>query len=192
MNQTPPRRISRTIRYGVSAVLTVVILPFLGFFGPRGEGGETGAMVAIGASAVGIVVIAMLVGNVGFGPRLRGQYLEVTTMLGRQSLDLAALTEARWEPGRSGGSSGMLRLRDPITDVAITLPVAAPVREAIRDGLHAAGQRGVVLPRRVSLMFGLPQVPGAPRNGTSRLPLILAFLAGAMLLGLIAGWVLPA
>jgi len=190
VNQPQPRRISRTIRYGVSAILTVLFLPILGFLGPWGVGGETGVMVAIGVFAVGITVVSLMVSNIGFRPRVQGQYLEVTTVLGRQSLDLTAVTGARWEPGYTGGASGVVRLRDPITDVAITVPVPGPVREAIHDGLLAAGQRGVLLPRRVSGLFGLPQMPGAPRNGKSRLPLVLAFLAASAGLGLIIGLLL--
>jgi hypothetical protein len=64
------------------------------------------------------------------------------------------------------------------------------VHEAIREGLRAAGERGVVVPKRVAVLFGLPAMPGAPRTGAAVviLPMVFVFLAGAALVGLVAGF----
>ncbi|TCC26893.1 hypothetical protein [Kribbella speibonae] len=149
---------------------------------------DTTETVGIAGIVIVLMVAPVMVSNIGFRPRIQGQYLEVSTLLGRQSLDLAALTSARWEPGRSGGASGVVRLRDSITDVAIAVPAAQSVRAAIREGLRAAGERGVLLPRRVTGVFGLPPMPGAPRNGFNTMILVLGFLAGLFFVGLAAGF----
>jgi hypothetical protein len=181
-----PRRVSRTLRFGLAAVVILLLaVPLLLAVRYSSDGGAV-PLLAIGAVSVGILFVALLVGNVGFRPRVLGQYLDVVTVIGRQSLDLAALTGVRWE--RAHGGTQLLRLRDQITEVLITLPPPLAVREAIREGLAGAAQRGVVLPRRVTTIFSLPEMPGAPRNKSySYVPLVLALLAFSACLGLIVG-----
>ena len=182
-----PPRISRTVRYGIATVVGLLVAVVLGLLFPSIDEGDAGPWLVLITMSVGIVVIALTLGNNGFRPRIQGQYLEVSTILGRQSLDLAALQGVRMERGRSGYY--MLRLRDPVTDVVIPMSFPAPVHRALRDALDLAGHRGVVLPRRVTSHFGLPPMPGAPRNGFSILPMVVGFLAGASLIGLITGLV---
>lgn len=184
MNHPQPRRIARTTRYGIAAVMGVLVTVVLAYFIPRIDEGGPGPWIAIVTMVVGITVVALTVGNVGFMPRIQGQYLEVSSMLGRQSLDLAALTGVRWERGRHGNV--MLRLRDQLTEVAVSVPLPPAVHQVLREALYAAGQRGVVLPTRVTTLFNLPPMPGAPRNGYNNLPMILGFVAGAALLGFVA------
>lgn len=181
-----PRRISRTVRFGLAAILSLLLAaPLLVVLRHSADGGVA-PLLAIFAVSAGLVVVALMVGNPGFRPRIQGQYLDVITVLGRQSLDLAAVTGVRAERTRSG--THMLRLRDQITEVVITLPAPPGVRQSIREGLVAAAERGVVLPRRVTASFGIPEMPGAPRNKSySKVPLILAFLAAATCLGLVTG-----
>ncbi|MEI8411129.1 MULTISPECIES: hypothetical protein [unclassified Kribbella] len=167
-----PRPISRAIRYGVSGILALLSVPLL-YLGVHGYGGW-GTVVALGLVQV---VISLTISNIGVRPRVQGRYLDVITLLGRQSLDLNSLTGASYHRSRSTVS---VRLRDPITDVTIVVPAGASVHEAIREGLRAAGQRGVVVPKRVAVLFGLQAMPGAP--------MVFAFLTGAALVGLVAGF----
>ncbi len=184
-----PRRISRTARFGLAAILALLMAALLWVGISFSTDGGAAPMLAIGAVSAGLIFGALLVGNVGFRPRVQGQYLDVITVIGRQSLDLAALTGVRWE--RARGGTTLLRLRDQITEVVITLPPPPAVRVAVREGLATAAQRGVVLPRRVSAIFGLPEMPGAPRDRSySKVPLLLGFLAFSACLGLIAGLLL--
>jgi hypothetical protein len=175
-----PRPISRVIRYGVSGILALLSVPLL-LLGVSGYGGW-GSAVALGLV---LVLVPFMIGNIGFRPRVHGRYLEVITLLGRQSLDLGSLTGASYHRSRATVS---VRLRDPITDVTIAVPAGASVHEAIREALRTASQRGVVVPKRVAVLFGLPAMPGAPRTGASLLPMVLVFLAGAALVGLVTGF----
>jgi hypothetical protein len=46
----------------------------------------------------------------------------------------------------------------------------------------------VLLPRRVTTLFSLPEMPGAPRNKSyTYLPLVLVFLTFSACLGLVIG-----
>lgn len=184
MNQ--PRRISRATRFGLAGVVVLFMAAALWVaITYSGDGGAV-PLLAISAVSTAIIFIALLVGNVAFRPRVQGQYLDVITVIGRQSLDLAALTGVRWERTHTG--TQLLRLRDQITEVVITLPPPLPVREAIREGLAAAALRGLVIPRRVTTIFSLPEMPGAPRNKSySYVALVLAFLAVSALVGLVVG-----
>ena len=177
-----PRPISRAIRYGVSGIVGLLGVPLL-HLGVNGYGGW-GPAVGLGLV---VIVVALIPANIGVRPRVHGRYLEVTTLLGRQTLDLASLTGASYHRSRSSVS---VRLRDPITDVTIVVPAGASVHEAIREGLRAASQRGVVVPKRVAVLFGLPAMPGAPRTGAAVviLPMVVVFLAGAALVGLVTGF----
>ncbi|WP_350276886.1 hypothetical protein [Kribbella sp. HUAS MG21] len=132
-----------------------------------------------------IIAGTLLVMNLGVRPRVRGQYLEVSTMIGRQALDLDNLIGARWQ--RSRGGSVSLRLSDDLTDVVLVVPLPPEVFPAVKEALSSAAARGVVLPQRVTTLFNLPAIPGAPRSGSSYLPLIVAFLAGSAVLGAVVG-----
>lgn len=187
MNQ--PRRISWVVRLGVTGAVGLFLsVPLVVVITQPGRNEALSLMAIVGAS-LGLVFVSLAIGNVGFAPRVNGQYLDVLTVLGRQSLDLAALTGVRCERTHTG--TQLLRLRDQITEVVITLPPRLPVREAIREGLAAAAQRGVLLPRRVTTIFSLPEMPGAPRNKSySYVALIVAFLAVSALLGLVVGLII--
>lgn len=143
-------------------------------------------MVLMFALSIVLLFTVMVATNPGFRPRIQGRYLEATTVLGRQSLDLAALTGARWERTRSGGV--MLVLRDPVTDVMISLPAGGAVHGAIREAVVAAYQRGVVLPRKVTGHFGLPSMPGAPRTGASIAPWVVGVVIGLVFAGVSFGY----
>jgi hypothetical protein len=177
-----PRPISRAIRYGICGILALLSVPLL-LLGVSGYGGW-GSAVALGLV---LVLVPLMIANVGFRPRVHGRYLDVITLLGRQSLDLGSLTGASYHRSRSTVS---VRLRDLTTDVTIAVPAGASVHEAIREGLRAASQRGVVVPKRVAVLFGLPALPGAPRTGAAVvvLPMVVVFLAGAALAGLVTGF----
>jgi hypothetical protein len=181
-----PRRVSRNLRFALATVVTLSLAaPLTIALRSSGDGGAV-PLLAFGAASAGILFVSLLVGNVGIRPRVQGQYLDVLTVIGRQSLDLAALTGVRWE--RAHGGTQSLRLRDQLTDVLITLPPPLPAREPIREGLTAAAQRGVLLPRRVTTIFSLPEMPGARRNKSySYLPLVLVLLAFSACLGLVIG-----
>ncbi|GAB2639976.1 hypothetical protein [Kribbella swartbergensis] len=186
MDDVKPRRISRGTRYGVAAGMTLVVVPAWWLWLRSGVGGALEPVVLVG-SAVWLIALSLLVGNLGIRPRMCGQHLEVTTIIGRQSLDLTALTGARWQRGRGGSVS--LRLRDDLTDVVLVMPVPPQVFPRIKDGLSAVAARGVVLPRRVTPLFNLPAVPGAPLAGQDSryVPVILAILAGSAVLGAVVG-----
>ena len=82
-----------------------------------------------------------------------------------------------------------LSVQDDVTDLSILVPVPSAVDPVLTDALRAAVARGVLLPRRVTDQFGLPPVPGAPRNGGSKLTIlaevVVALVAFAVVLGLI-------
>ncbi|GAA1553999.1 hypothetical protein GCM10009804_08620 [Kribbella hippodromi] len=180
MADLKPRRISAPVRYAIAAgfvavacVLMIVML--------RAE--YTAVVVVMGS--VGLLWISLLLGNYGYRPRIQGQYLEVTTAVGRQSLDLAALSGASWERGRSGSVS--VRLQDDLTAVRVSIPVPPQVHPHLKDALYAAATRGVLVPQRVTRLFNLPDIPGAPRTGASWVPVIVGVLAGALVVGVVAG-----
>jgi hypothetical protein len=108
----------------------------------------------------------LVVVNHGFFPRLRGTMLEATTVLGRQSVDLASLVSIRCEIG--GRNQDWLRFSDPVNDIAIRQAFfrkTSPFWSELAAAVWAAGHRGIVVPTRVSDILGLPRMPGAPRYG---------------------------
>ncbi|MDX3000385.1 hypothetical protein PWY87_01800 [Kribbella solani] len=180
MSDLTPRRVSATVRYAVTAGF-VAVASVLAIVSIRA--GITAAAIVIGS--LGLLWILLTLGNYGFSPRVRDRYLEVTTAIGRQSLDLAALSGARWERGRSGSVS--VRLQDDRTAVIVSIPVPAQVYPHLKDALHAAATRGVLVPQRVTRLFNLPDIPGAPRTGASFVPVIVGVLAGALVVGVVMG-----
>jgi hypothetical protein len=186
--QPAPRRIARATRYGLAAVLSLLFVPILGYVVPQAAAGGTSVTLIVMALSVPLVFIVLMVMNTGFRPRVQGQYLEVTTVLGRQSLDLTTVEGAKWERGRSGFV--MLRVRDDVTDVVINLPFPPAVRDAVRQALLEAGQRGHLLPLRVTRLFNLPPMPGAPRTGFSIVPFVFAALVGVLCVGFAVAFIL--
>ncbi|MGW7679827.1 hypothetical protein ACWGID_03755 [Kribbella sp. NPDC054772] len=186
LDEVKPRRIPAKVRYAVAGAVTLVfaVVPSLQ---PDGVTAARLSTVVMVATVLGLAAATLLVANLGFRPRIRGQYLEVWTLLGRQSLDLARIAEVRYEGSLSGTTS--LGLRDDVTDVLITIPVSPQVFPVLRDALLAAGQRGVPLPQRVTRMFNLPDFPGAPLGGGNRTLLIICVLAGVIVLGAVIGLV---
>lgn len=177
------RRVSRWVRYGAVAGLVLVVVLAWWLWLRSGDDG-TEPVVLVGTAAA-LIASALLVMNLGVRPRLRGQYLEVSTLIGRQSLDLTALTGARWQRARGGSVS--IQLRDDKTHVVLVMPVPPHIFPAVKDALAAAAARGVMLPRRVTTLFNLPAIPGAPRTGNNYLPLMVAVLAGGAALGAVIG-----
>ncbi|NIK60303.1 hypothetical protein [Kribbella shirazensis] len=184
MDEVGARRVSRWGRYGVA--LGIALVAVLGWWLWIRAGVDSGpeSFVLVG-TGIALVVSTLLVSNIGVRPRIRGRYLEVTTLIGRQSLDLSAVSAARWQRARGGSVS--LRLSDDLTDVVLVMPVPPEVFPVIKDALSAAAARGVVLPRRVTTLFNLPAIPGAPRTGSNYLPVIVAVLAGGAVLGAVVG-----
>lgn len=183
MDGVRARRVSRWVRYGAASVLVLLVAAAWWWWLRSGDDGPE-AVVLVGTAAA-LIAGALLVTNLGVRPRIRGQYLEVTTLIGRQSLDLTALTGARWQRSRSGSVS--VRLSDDLTDLVLVMPLPPEVFPAVKDALSAAAARGVMLPRRVTTLFNLPEIPGAPRTGNNYLPLIAAVLAGSAVLGAVIG-----
>ncbi|MFF0340825.1 hypothetical protein [Kribbella sp. NPDC004875] len=186
LDEVKPRRIPAKVRYAVAGAVTLVlaVVPSLQ---PDGVAAARLATVVMVATALGLAAATLLVANLGFRPRIRGHYLEVWTLLGRQSLDLARIAGVRCERSQSGTTG--LGLRDDVTDVLITLPVSPQVLPLLRDALLAAGQRGVPLPQRVTRMFNLPDFPGAPPGGGNRMLLIIGVLSAVIVLGAVIGLV---
>jgi hypothetical protein len=181
-----PRRIPAKLRYAVAGAVTLVlaVVPSLQ---PDGVTAARLTTVVMVATVLGLAAATLLVANLGVRPRIRGQYLEVWTLLGRQSLDLARIARVRCE--RSQIATAGLGLYDDVTDVQITMPVSPQVFPVLRDALLAAGQRGVPLPQRVTRMFNLPDSPGAPLGGGNRTLLIICVLSGVIVLGAVIGLV---
>lgn len=169
------------LRVAVASAPTVVLT--IAIVGVTRLGRGTSASPLLVCLFFGLVVAVLFatlaIMNVGFQPRVRGRYLEVGTVLGRQSLDLAAIRRAGWQTGRSG--THMLILSDPVTTLTLSLQFGDPaVTTALRQALLEAGQRGHVLPWRVTNHFGLPRMPGAPRAGHFYLPVFfgIALVSG--------------
>ncbi|HZX03644.1 hypothetical protein [Kribbella sp.] len=186
MEDTRPRRIPRLTRLGLSVGLVLVVAAALALLaGAVGRSWLTSVALAI--AVVGLIVIAQVIGNLGTNPQINGHYLEARTLIGRQSVDLARLTGVRWD--RSRGGTVWVSVQDDVTDLAISIPVPSAVDPVLTDALRDAVARGVRLRRRVTDQFGLPPVPGAPRNGGSKLTIlaevVVALVAFAVVLGLI-------
>lgn len=174
------------MRYGIAVGLILpiaVTVAFLVSAGPRS--GLT--RIALIVTSVGLVTISLLIGNIGWRPRINAPYLDVTTLIGRQSVDLTRLTATRWERSRGGALS--IRLHDDITDISIQLPVPHHVRPALTQALQDAIAHGVPVPQRITNLFNLPPVPGAPRNGGSNLAVLAGVLVGILVFGAVFGLV---
>ncbi|WP_427894285.1 hypothetical protein ACQHIV_13740 [Kribbella sp. GL6] len=172
------------VRYGIAAGLTLVVAVTVAFLVSASTQSHL-TTIALIVTTIGLLAISLLIGNLGWHPRLNGPYLDVATLIGRQSVDLARLTATRWE--RSRGGAIWIRLHDDITDVSIQIPVPYQVRPAITQALSDAITRGVQVPRRITNLFNLPPVPGAPRNGGSNLAVLAGVLVGILVFGVVFG-----
>lgn len=177
MDDTRPRRIPRLTRLGLSVAVVLVIAAALALL-VETVGRSWMTSLALAAAVVGLIVIAQVIGNVGSKPRINGRYLEAGTLIGRQSVDLTRVTGVRWE--RSRGGSVSVSVHDDITDLSISIPAPSDVDQALREALRVAAARGVLLPRRVTDQFRLQPVPGAPRNGGSKLTLLAEVVTGVV------------
>ncbi|MFC0625156.1 hypothetical protein [Kribbella deserti] len=180
-NEPAPRRLAWGPRVAIGLAPMTVLTALI-------TGVARGSSVLAEVCLLAGLVAALLFGTlaimcVGFRPRVRGRYLEAGTVLGRQSLDLTAIRRAGIQTGRAG--SRVLLLSDPVTTLALPLPVDRPVTAALRQALLEAGQRGVVLPQRITNHFGLPPVPGAPRTGHFHLPVFLGIAVACGIAGLL-------
>lgn len=169
------------IAFAPTVVLTIAIVGVtrLG----RGTSASPLLFCLFFALVVAVIFATLVIMNLGFRPRVRGRYLEAGTVLGRQSLDLAAIRRAGWQTGRSG--THMLLLVDSVSSLTLPLPLDPAVTAALRQALREAGQRGRVLPWRVTNHFGLPRMPGAPRAGHFYLPVFFGVMAVSGVAGLL-------
>lgn len=178
---------SRLVRYGTAAGLILTVAVTVAFLVSAGTRSHL-TTVALVVTSVGLVAISLLIGNMGWHPRINGPYLDVATLMGRQSVDLTRLTATRWE--RSRGGALWIRLHDDITDVSIQIPVPHHVRPALTQALRDAIIRGVQVPQRITNLFNLPPVPGAPRNSGSNPAVLAGILVGVLFLGVVFGLIL--
>ncbi|HEY3561681.1 MAG TPA: hypothetical protein VGL05_29655 [Kribbella sp.] len=184
MDERRPRRVSRLVRYGIAAALVLVVAVTVAVLVSAGTRSHL-TTVALVVKTIGLLALSLLLGNMGWRPRINGPYLDFATLIGRQSLDLTRLTTTRWE--RSRGGAIWIRLHDDITDVSLQVPVPHQVRPALTQALSDAIARGVRVPQRITNLFNLPPVPGAPRNGGSNPAVLAGILVGVLVFGIVFG-----
>lgn len=152
-----PRRVGPVARVLVAALVGVPLgalaVPVLF---PEVDRELAGPVVAVGLAAMSLAIVIAL--NYGFAPRVRGSVLEVRTLLGRQTVDLAALVtvghqQLTWK------SRPRLLLGDPANTVSIR-PPRGQVRDAVARAVWEAPGRGVMVAPDAPPLLGLPPLPG--------------------------------
>jgi hypothetical protein len=170
-----PRTLSRGIRFLIGGVLFIAswVLLF------RAHGGVWTVVVVV-LALLGMVVLL----NGGFRPRVRGPYLIVSTVCGRQYVDLSALTRIIFFPSLDR-SRGNVRLGDSRNALTCAFSRLDDVREAFTTAFTDADARGVAVPRSARTVFGLPPKDDAPRWGYRSMLAEALVLTGLWALGLV-------
>ena len=137
------------------------------------------------------VVLFAWLGTV-WKPRTDGRVLEGTGVLGRQGIDLTALTAVAAATNRSKVS---LTLRTPagaLTVDAGALHKAGPaVADVVGRAVWAGQEQGrYVVPVVAAAVWGMPVRPGAPKNGRTGATGPALASVGVLLVGLVVGVVL--
>lgn len=179
-----PRRVGPVARMLVAVLVWVplgsLVIPVLDADLERSVAG----LVVAGALA-GMALAMTTALNHGFAPRVHGSVLEVWTLLGRQTVDLAALTAVEHQH-LSWKHRPRLRLKDPVNLVTI-LPPRGEVRDAVARGVWEAAGRGVGVDPYVPPLLGLPALPGMPDRSASVVKDLAIFGATAVGLSVCAG-----
>jgi len=142
-----------------------------------------------GLWAFAVTVLALLglfvLLNSGFRPRVRGQYLIVSTLCGRQYVELPAITRIVFIPSLDR-RRGNLRLADPHNTLTAALQNLESFHDALGPAFVDADRRGVAVPRSARAVFGLEPRDDAPRWGYRTMLVEALVLAGVWSAGVIA------
>jgi hypothetical protein len=118
------------------------------------------------AFAVAATVLAglLVVTNVGFQPRIKDGFLVVSTICGRQAIDLSDLTRVKVFWPNLNHRRATVRLADPANLLTTQLSLDE-YRDELAGPFGDAAERGVVVPRSARSEFGLSADERSPRWG---------------------------
>jgi hypothetical protein len=126
------------------------------------------AVLAVGWSVVAAVAAALLglvaFLNPGFRPRVVGDRMVVSTLLGQQSVDLSALARIHFFASLDHRRAN-LRLTDADNTFTVAVPRLEDFREPLRTAFGSAERRGVAVPRSARTVLDLEADASAPRWG---------------------------
>jgi len=139
------------------------------------------------------VVVLLAWGGVVWKLRSDGQVLEGTGVLGREGIDLTALTAVSAAKNRAKLS---ITLHTPAGRLGFDekglRAAGQPVFDAVGRAVWAGQEQGrYLVPALVAGVWGMPVQPGAPKKGksgigTATLVTVLVFLAG-LVIGIVLG-----
>lgn len=177
---------TRRTRYLIGVAWYVVSCVLFGVAGYVGEAGDRWLLPGTAAAAL-LGVVAFL--NPGFRPRVAGDRMAVSTLLGKQSVDLSTLIRIHFFASLDHRRAN-LRLADPENGFTVAVPRLEEFRDALRTAFAAAAERGVAVPRSARTVLDLEADASAPRWGyrtmlRELLPAVLLWPAGIVVVVLI-------
>jgi hypothetical protein len=178
--------VTRRTRYLIGIALYVVSWVLFGIAGYVGDTADRWLLAGtVAATLLGVVAFL----NPGFRPRVSDDRMLVSTLFGRQSVDLSALVRIHFFASLDHRRANV-RLTDAGNGFTVALPRLEAFRDPLRTAFAAADDRGVAVPRSARTVLDLEADDSAPRWGYRTMlrelvPAVIVWPAGMLVVILI-------